>query len=317
MSGKTVVITGISGHFGRALWPLLAADPDIERVVGLDCEPPGYDTSGGKLEFHRCDVRGEPTWASRLEGADALVHLAFLLMRLPSHRDVDAVNVAGTRAVCEAAVRQGVRKLIIASSVVAYGIHPDNPVPLTEEAPLRPNPGLYYGRAKAANEQFLDGLQRQHPGLVITRLRPCTVVGPSVAPARVASLLGDPAFTVRGANPPIQLLHEADVASALHLALSRDLPGAYNVTSDEPVPLDELVRLRGGRIVALPLPLVKGLMALTWWLRLSEFAPEWVDLSRYPLVASNQKLKAAGWAPRYTTAQAFRDLAACHGAARR
>jgi UDP-glucose 4-epimerase len=126
----------------------------------------------------------------------------------------------------------------------------------------------------------------------------------------MASLTSDPTPLVWGCDPPIQLVHEDDMARALYLAITRDLPGVYNVVSDEPQTLSALVRLRGGRTVNLPYAAIKALMSVAWRLGRSTFAPEWVDLSRYTLVASNARLKAAGWEPQYTTAQAFRALIA-------
>jgi len=180
---------------------------------------------------------------------------------------------------------------------------------LTEESPLRPTPGLYYSRQKVAIERYLDTFERAHPEMVVTRLRPCTVIGPHADPAQMASLTSTIVPAIWGADPPLQLLFEEDMASALYLVIRRDAPGVYNVTSDEPRTLRELVRIRGGRVIPLPYPLVVGLMALTWRTGQSVFAPEWADLSRYPLVASNEKLKSLGWVPKYTTAEALPELA--------
>lgn len=309
MGGRTVVITGVSGYMGRMLLPYLEQDPDVDRVIGIDRRPPESKAVGSKLTFHQLDIR-KPEMEEVLAGADVLVHLAFVLMRLPGddEAEIDDINIEGTRAVCHAAARQGVRKLIFTSSVVAYGLHADNPALLTEESPLRPNPGLYYSRAKAAVEQFLDAFEDEHPEMIVTRLRPCTVVGPQADPVQMASLVSPTAVLVRGADPLYQLLHEDDLARALHLVIQQDALGSYNVTSDAPRTLRELVKSRGGRVISLPYFVVRGAMWLLWHLRLSVFAPEWADLSRYPLVAGNEKLKGLGWVPQYTTAEAFTSL---------
>ncbi len=312
MEGRTTVaITGISGYLGRVLLPYLEQDAEIDRIIGIDIRPPENCTKD-KLIFHQLDVR-EAKVEQALAGADVLVHLAFVLMRRPGddEREIDEINVVGSRRVFEAAARQGVRKLIFTSSVVAYGLYPDNPVPLTEESPLRPNPGLYYSRAKAAVEGYLDAFEPEHPEVVVTRLRPCTVVGPQADPAQMAALISPTAMLVQGYDPPYQLLHEDDLARALCLAIRRDIPGIYNVTSDESRSLRQLARSRPGvRIIAPPGWAVRGLMWLIWRLGRSPFAPEWVDLSRYPLVASNEKLKGLGWTPQYTTPEALEALLA-------
>jgi UDP-glucose 4-epimerase len=253
------------------------------------------------------DIR-DPGVEAVLQGVDVLVHLAFVLMRLPSSQDIDSVNVQGTRSIIQAAARQGIRKLVITSSVVAYGMHADNPVPLLETSPLRPNQGLYYSRAKAANEAYYDSFQRENPEIMLTRFRPCTVVGPNAPADQMLSLTAAFLPLVRGANPAIQLVHEQDVASALHLAIINDLPGVYNLTSSEPLTLLDLSRMRGSKTISLPFTLVKILMALTWRTGQSVFAPEWADLSRYSLVADNSKLINAGWKPEFTTGEAFMNL---------
>lgn len=309
-SGKFVAITGISGYLGRVLLSFLEQDETVERIVGIDRRPLPVCPSG-KVAFYQGDVRD---WALKnlLEGADVLVHLAFVLMRLPGVRpeEIEKQNIQDAVVVFEAAAQQGVRKIIFTSSVVAYGLHPDNPVPLTEESPLRPNEGLYYSRAKAAIERFLDGFEKEHPQMVVTRLRPCTVVGPRADPAQMASLVAPTAILVRGANPLYQLVYEDDVARAIHLAIQKDLPGVYNVAGDIPLTLRELVELRRGKVIALPYFVVRALMGALWRVGRSPFAPEWTDLLRYPLVVSNEKLKRAGWVPRFTTAEALQALLA-------
>ena len=111
-----------------------------------------------------------------LDGVDCLMHLAFILMRLPGAEGLDEINIHGTQSVIHAAGEKGIPKLIVIESVVGYGLHADNPIPLTEESPLRPNLDLYYSRAKATNAAFLDAFTVSHPDMIITRLRPCTVI---------------------------------------------------------------------------------------------------------------------------------------------
>jgi len=308
MDKRSIVVTGISGYAGRVLLPHLTQDASVDRVIGVDRRSLG-DVSADKVTYHQVDVR-EAAWGEILEGADTVVHLAFVLMRRPQddEQEIDEINVEGSCALFDAAAQHGVRKVVFTSSVVAYGLHPDNPVPLTEASPLRPNPGLYYSRDKAAVEKYLDTYESQHPEMIVTRLRPCTIVGPCADPRQMASFVSDSTIVVRSADPLYQLLHEDDFARALHMAIQQDMPGIYNVTSDDPRTIRQLGRLRGSKIVTLPYPLVRGLMGLTWRLGKADFAPGWADLVRYPIVASNEKLKQLGWQPEFATPEALEVL---------
>jgi UDP-glucose 4-epimerase len=305
--GVKLAVTGINGYLGKVLLPRLIEDPQIEQIVGLDAVPFDDLPAVEKLSFHQTDIRS-PQVEPLLEGMDVVLHMAFKLMRLPGAKDTDRINIDGSKNVFDLTAKAGVPKLIFTSSVVAYGLHPDNPPQLSEKMPLRPNEGLYYSRAKAELERYLDHLATKHPEMTITRLRPCTVVGPSVERQMVDSLISDTLIMVKGYNPPYQLVHEEDVASAIYLAIKEDLLGAYNVTGSDPVPLKTLVEERGGKAIALPNGLLKPLIWLLWRTGKSVFAPEWLDLSRYPLIANNAKLKAAGWSPQFNTRQAYSSL---------
>jgi UDP-glucose 4-epimerase len=287
MKPRTLAITGVSGYFGKVLMPLLENDPDIEKIIGIDIQPPSEAHHWKKLEFHQMDIR-DPSLEHLIEGVDALVHMAFVLMRLPKDNDIDDVNIRGTQEVIKIAGRVGVPKLIITSSVVAYGLHEDNPIPLTEESPLRPNLNLYYSRAKAKNEAFLDQFCQEHPEIIVTRLRPPTIVGPNAVEELMTQVIADVLPVIRGCNPPIQLLHEDDLAQALYLAICEEMPGIYNVTSDEPRTARQLAESRDARILPLPGFVIWGMSALLWRLGVSQFTPEFIDLlSRYSIVASN------------------------------
>ncbi|NIM92416.1 MAG: NAD-dependent epimerase/dehydratase family protein [Anaerolineales bacterium] len=312
MKPKALAITGCSGYFAKVLMPLIEEDPDIERVVGIDVNEPPAEAEWSKLEFHKMDIR-DPSLEDVIRGAEALVHLAFVLLRTPKDDNLDDINIRGSQEVIKTAARLGIPKLIIASSTVGYGIHPDNPNPLTEESPLRPNEDLYYSRQKAANEAFLDDFCKEYPEIIVTRLRPPTVAGPSADPDQMASMVAKTVPVVRGCDPANQMLHEEDIAQALYMAICEDLPGIFNVTSDEPRSLGQLVESRGGRVFPIPTGLFRVLLWALWRSGASVFAPEWIRLFQYSFIASNDKLKAAGWSPKYTTPETFLAVLAAFG----
>src|ERR1700759_623748 len=87
------------------------------------------------------------------------------------------ITLGGSRNVFEAAVEAGVQRLVYASSVAAYGFHPENPQPLTEETPALGSPDFYYSRQKAELEDALDGILAGSE-LDAYVFRPCIVAGP-------------------------------------------------------------------------------------------------------------------------------------------
>src|SRR5207248_2812039 len=112
------------------------------------------------------------------------------------------------------------------------GAWANNPVPLTEDTALRPNPDFSPAVQAAEVERLLAEWRASHPEVTITTLRSAPVVGPGAErlPARI--LLGRPPLRVRGAAAPVQVVHVDDLAAALALVATQDLPGVYNVAAD-------------------------------------------------------------------------------------
>src|SRR5256885_5707140 len=131
----TVVITGVSGFLGQAVLRRLTASPAVGRLVGLDVREPGYRPKS--LQFHLVDVAGSDL-RPLVEGADVLVHLAGVHDAIPDEELMARVNVGGTRRVLEAAASAGVSKVVLLSSAAVYRAWPNHPIPLIEDAPLRP-----------------------------------------------------------------------------------------------------------------------------------------------------------------------------------
>jgi nucleoside-diphosphate-sugar epimerase len=311
-----IAVTGASGNLGRVLVDRLAADPAVERIVALDRKPPTgaaepRDAAPSKVVFRACDVR-DPEIGKHLSGCGALVHLAFIVER--GSRDpalVDAVNIGGTRNVIEAAARAGVGQVVHASSIAAYGFHPENLAgELGEDAPVRGNADFYYGRTKAECEKWLDEFETQHPEIAVARLRPSVFLGPRGG--RPLAMFRRRLFPyVAGNAIPVHVTHEDDVAEAFALALRHGARGAYNVATSEPIPMQAWPRQMGKRSVRLP-AVTLTLADLAYRAELTQIDPIWFRVGRnYPIVVSNQKIRRElRWRPRYeTTGAVLRALA--------
>ncbi|HEY6415623.1 MAG TPA: NAD(P)H-binding protein, partial [Acidimicrobiales bacterium] len=128
----TVVITGADSPLGRRVAGLAADDPGVGTVVALA----GRSVVGlpEQVDLRRIDL-GSDDVKPHLEGAEAVVHLA---TSVPASPTAPTSDVDRARRLLDAAGDAAVPHLVVLSSATVYGAWPNNPVPLTEEATLRP-----------------------------------------------------------------------------------------------------------------------------------------------------------------------------------
>jgi nucleoside-diphosphate-sugar epimerase len=321
----TVAVTGPTGTFGSGLVPLLQDDERIGRVIGIARRPFDPAERGWtKMEYRQGDVRDPDALREAFEGADVVVHLAFLITGNASRETTRAINVDGTLNVFRAAAAAGVRRFVYASSVAAYGFHADNPETIDEEWPTRPAARLFYAQEKAELEGLLEEEAKQHPELALFLLRPPVVLGPNVVggkdvlPGPLAPLgrklfsrprrlpFPVPVFTP---DLPMQFIHEEDVGRALvQCIVAAGPPGAYNIAGEGIVTASDVAREFG----ALPIPLPAGPAhaAARAFSRLPFLPPvaEWVEAASRPAIMDTTKAREQlGWRPRYTGIEALRD----------
>jgi hypothetical protein len=227
--------------------------------------------------------------ASVDDGADTLVQLE----TEDGRADVEAIR----RRLGEGGQ---LRRVVYTSSAMVYGAWPNNPVPLTEDAPMRPNPGFEFAAEKAESERLALEWREADAGARLAVLRPATVLG--AGNGRLTRLLRDvlPAG-VADAVPPVQYLHRDDLADAVVLACAAELDGVFNVAPDGWMSEEEAQALTAGLLrVRLPRRLQR---------RVPLLAPDVpADVRPYlvhPWVVANDRLRAAGWTPRYSSEEAF------------
>lgn len=297
---STVAVTGAAGYLGRLVLERLEREEIVGRVVGIDIADPDFTTRN--LEFYRMDVRS-PHIVQAIDGCDAVVHLAAVRGDPDDTRDV---NVGGTRSVADAAARAGVRKLVFTSTIEVYGAHPDNDFPLTESSPVRPNHQSAYASSKAEAETVVSYFAEAHPDVIVTTLRLAWVCGPTL-PTRSASVIDTRVrLAIKGYDPPLQALHEADAADAIAFAVANDLPGPFNVAPEDSV--DDPGAVLAQRKVTLEVDRAKRILDRTARLGLSIPAAEIAALM-YPQVMSPERLRASGFVPRHSTEEALRAAA--------
>ena len=144
------------------------------------------------------------------------------------------VDVNGTHNVLEAAARGRRRQVLVTTSATAYGAFPDNPVPLTEDDPVRGVAGFTYARDKTESDRLCQLWAAQHPDRVMTIVRPVHRVRPERRQLPRAAL--DQAAVRRRrrarSTSDIQFVHEDDVVEAITGLLLGRHGGAFNVAGD-------------------------------------------------------------------------------------
>jgi UDP-glucose 4-epimerase len=309
------LITGGSGYIGTRLVERLVEREDTEAVVICDVRPPRVFRP--KVEYVELDVRDAARVRETVAGArpDALVHLAFILNPMHDEAAMYDIDVGGTHNVLEAASAAGVGQLLVTSSATAYGAFPDNPVPITEDHPVRGVADFEYARDKAEADRLCQLWALRHPDRTMTIVRPCIVFGPNVDNYLLRLWTNQPfRADFGGPDPGIQFVHEDDVVEAIVALLDGRHDGAFNVAGDGTMAGSECAELIGLRSRRVPERVARRLTGLMWRLKRSEAPPGSIAFAIHPWIVSNEKLKReAGWQPRHSSRETFEITMRAHG----
>ena len=212
----------------------------------------------------------------------------------------------GTPEILEQATRAGVRYVLVLSSAMVYGAWPNNPIPLTEEATLRPDFGFAFARQLATVEQLVDDWGQADPQRRTCVLRPVPAMAADGTSSLVRALAAGMGGRLGVDDVPAQFVHLDDLADAVVLCVTKELPGVYNVSPDGYVP-GSRVRALSGMSPRLRLPdrLGEFVADLRWRFQRGPIPPGLRPYVRSPWLVSNGRLRAAGWSPTVTSEQAF------------
>ena len=299
----TVVVTGASGVLGRRVVRLLEADPAVTRIVAVDLREPG--APGPKVELRSLDL-ATADLDGVVAGADSVVHLAFTVGQELDDEDTGRANAAATSRLLQAAGAAGVAHLVVMSSATVYGAWPSNPVPITEAAPVRPNPELAYAVQKAEVERLCQAFAAAHPGTTVTVLRPAVMVGGGEESWLARSLRATSGLRSGADAAPLQLVHVDDLAAAIDLVRRARLDGPCNVAADGWLDPPAVRALAGAPPrLPLPAPAARALASFSWRLRLGQTPPGLVAYTAAPWAVANDRITAAGWRPTHSNEEAW------------
>ena len=311
-----VVVIGASGNVGTSVLRALGEEPTVDSVVGVCRRLPRL--SFPKVDWRQADVASSDL-VPLLRGADAVVHLAWLIQPARDQALVRAVNVDGSERVFRAAVEAGVPALVYASSVGAYSPGPKDRR-VDESWPTGGIDSSFYARHKAEVERRLDAIEAEHPDMRVVRLRPGLCFKGEAA-SEIRRLFAGPLLPnplVRPDRIPLvpavrrlrfQAVHSDDVGEAYRLAIVGDARGAFNVAAAPLLDGPELGRVLEARPLPLPPAMLRAGAAASFKLRLQPSEPGWVDMAlAVPLMDVARAREELGWQPRHRAGAALREL---------
>jgi UDP-glucuronate 4-epimerase len=230
---STILITGASGLIGGALAARLQAEG--RTVLGLDRRPPRGPTAFPFVEAELDDVHRLHAAVHGRELA-GIVHcggVSGLMVARDNPFLICETNIGGTAHVLELARLVKPRRVILCSSISAYG-HEDVNGVVTEDTPLRGR--TVYGASKIAGEAIVQAYAAEH-GVDGVALRFAHVYGPGRETQCFIRTMIEDALARRASRLPHarrsrrQYIHVSDVVDAIVLALDGDRPArpAYNI----------------------------------------------------------------------------------------
>jgi nucleoside-diphosphate-sugar epimerase len=301
-----VLITGAGGYLGGVLATELANLKDVDCITGIVHHTLPRTPLPSKVDLVKMDIRS-PELSEVMAGHDYVIHSAFIVQWSSKMAAAvrDDINFNGTRNVAQAAIKNHIRGFIHASSIAAYDpIHAQGKENLNEDCPIGDgNSPMYYLNSKAIAEKILREVL-ESSNIPLTLFRISYITGPR-DPATVQGFREN-AARFPGCDPRLQFVHENDVAQAFAQAIRSRMPGAFNVVPNDSIRLSDVHKIIGVKPLMVPVWLARLVTFMRWRFFGSPTHPSWVQTTLIDFRFSNARLKATGWMPHYTCAEALR-----------
>ncbi|MBW9209468.1 NAD-dependent epimerase/dehydratase family protein [Mumia sp. zg.B53] len=304
--GRVVLVTGVARDLGSRLARRLAVTPGIDKVVGLDVQPPPGDIHG--IKYVRADIR-TPVIGKVLavEDVDTVVHMnvGAPQRQLGSRSAVKEINVIGTMQLLAACQNsRTVERLVVQSSTAVYGTSARNPAMFTEHTPSRSVAGSGFPKDAVDIEAYVRGFGRRRPDVTIATFRLGNVLAADVL-GPFSEYLQLPVLpAMLGYDPRLQFLHPFDALNVLSLAATGDVTGTYNVVGPQVLALSQAARRLGRPLLRLPSVGFNSVTQRMVRMMSSDFTPELARLFKYGRVCDGSKLeRELGYEMLYSTPQ--------------
>jgi len=281
----TVLVTGTDSSLGGRVIARLATPPEFEIVT-----PSTPVTDGSE--------------STPLPPIDVAIHLAAGDHDTRARRRESVTK--GAAALLEIARERGVQHLVLVSSAMVYGAWSNNPVPLTEDAALRPDREFVFARQLASVEQMVDDWRTSAPGRTVTVLRPVVSMSADGTSGLARALAAGMGQRSGEDDPGAQFLHLDDLAVAVMIAVERRLDGVFNVSPDGWIAAERVRALAGSTPkVKLPDRVAEVVGKARWRFQRGPIPPGLRSYTQQPWLVANDRLKAVGWRPTITNEQAY------------
>ena len=306
---QVIAITGTSGFVGSSLLRELDADPKVKRIIALDKRKPPFENR--KTVFYRIDLTetlADAKIAEILarEECSTFIHSALPVTPMHDVSYAHELQSIGTMYALDACIATKVKKFILASPTDVYGARATNPNYLDEKAPLLGGANSRFVGDKVDVEKQVERVARKHPEMIITVLRPCTILGPRVRNFKTTLLARPVVFTVMGYDPLFQFVHEDDVVRAFRLVIDKDYPGVYNIVGSGVIPMSKALKIAG----KISIPVVSSILypasQLLWYVDVSPAPAGHLHYLKYLCVADGERARRVlNFAPKYSTKEAL------------
>lgn len=299
-----IVLTGVNSFIGSNLARRLANDPRYQLIV-IDIRKPDFLEKG--VKFYKVDIT-EPMVDSviagifRKEAVDTVVHLAFLSSPIKDTSLSHELEVIGTLNMIHASSAIKLKKFIIKSTTMVYGADATNPNFLTENHPLRADPGMAYLRDKIEVEHIVKRFSEKNPNTVVTVLRACSILGPTIKNFLTSYFSSPVIIRILGFDPLFQFVHEEDIIDVFRVAVEGDYPGIFNIVGRGVLPFSTLLKLSGKLAIPVPYPIAYSIVSMMWSGNLLSVPPTFLNFLKYTWLADGAKAKKImKFEARYTT----------------
>jgi nucleoside-diphosphate-sugar epimerase len=301
---EIALVTGGSGYFGTTLVKRLILENYAVRVLDLNY-PNNPEPS---VEYIAGDVCNLDACIKATAGVKVVFHNVAQVPLANDSKKFNEVNIDGTRNICEASKRNGVKNFVYTSSSAVYGI--PYKLPVMKEDPKIPVED--YGRAKLEGELICKNLTNY--GIQVKIIRPRTILG--LGRLGIFGILfgwvsrGINIYTLGKGDGPYQFIHSEDLAEGVLRASKLNGDFEFNLGALEYGTFKEdLQKLcdfanTGSRVIGLSDWFVRPLLKMLSYVKFLPFASYQLKLYSKPMYfQSEEDWKQLGYTPKYSNSE--------------